>query len=321
MRAREERTLRRATGWGLVISLQLFGASRGWGADAHSETKAVARRLFDRARELMTEQRYDEACGKFEESQRLDPGGGTLLNLALCYELSGRTASAWVTFHQAALLAERHGRSDRKVFAEQRIAALGHRLSYLQLVVPNEAKVPGIRIRLNGFELGEPAWGESLPVDPGERIVEITAPGRRAVRINVVVRDNADIQAIRVPPLEAGIGAPVATRTLGSSDRGNAYLTSGIVVGGVGIASLVTGTFFGLRAILRKNRADELCATPERCEPTSFSVNADARRDGNLSTALIAGGAGLLGVGVVLVLTPPVDARGVALELSIPLKF
>ena len=56
--------------------------------------KAAAEGLFDQGRASMQEGDFAKACGLLERSQHIDPGVGTLLYLAECYEKSGRTASA-----------------------------------------------------------------------------------------------------------------------------------------------------------------------------------------------------------------------------------
>src|SRR5690348_15501816 len=75
--------------------------------------KATAEALFSEGRRLMASGDYAAACEKFAASQKHDPGLGTSLNLADCYEKSGRTASAWAEFRDAASAAHRVGSKDR----------------------------------------------------------------------------------------------------------------------------------------------------------------------------------------------------------------
>src|SRR5258706_2634131 len=71
-------------------------------AEATLADKAAAQTLFDDGRKLMAAGKFGEACPKLAESQTLDPGVGTPVNLADCYEPGGQTASAWTAFLEAA---------------------------------------------------------------------------------------------------------------------------------------------------------------------------------------------------------------------------
>src|SRR5262249_35450838 len=83
--------------------------------------------LFEQARQLVAAGRYAEACAMFAESQRLDPAGGTLLNLAVCHESEGKMLAAWAEFHEARVQARQDGRTDREDLAAAHIARLESR--------------------------------------------------------------------------------------------------------------------------------------------------------------------------------------------------
>src|SRR5437868_2773215 len=101
----------------LVVALLLSLLTAPAPAQAASPTaddKALATILFRDGRTLLAAGKVLEACLKFEESQRLDPAGGTILNLALCHEREGRLARAWSEFKEAEAVARGDGRSDRE---------------------------------------------------------------------------------------------------------------------------------------------------------------------------------------------------------------
>ena len=105
-------------------------------AQVSDVNKNAAEALFREARALMEEGKYAEACPKFRDSQRLDPGVGTLLNLARCYELNGQTASAWSRYGEAAAAARDAGQEGREQHAREQAARLEPTLSRIVLVVP-----------------------------------------------------------------------------------------------------------------------------------------------------------------------------------------
>src|SRR5258706_88865 len=71
-------------------------------AQATSAEKTAAETLFGEGKRLMDEGKFSDACPKFADSQKLDPGVGTLLNLARCYQKNGQAATAWSTYKEAA---------------------------------------------------------------------------------------------------------------------------------------------------------------------------------------------------------------------------
>src|SRR3954452_15675467 len=138
-------------------------------AAAQSDTdRQIAQQLFDDGRALLEARRYAEACPKFAESQRLDPGGGTLVNLALCHELEGKTATAWSEFRDALGQAIKDGRKDREELARAHIADLAPKLMRVIVQVPAPLAARDPDVNLDKSKLPDAAWNTPIPVDPGE---------------------------------------------------------------------------------------------------------------------------------------------------------
>jgi len=144
---------------------------------------------------------YQQACGKFEQSLRLNVGIGTQFNLADCWEHIGRTASARSLFLGAAASAHAAGQSEREQVAKARADALEPRL--LRLVIDVRATDPELIVRRNQVAVTREAWGTATPVDPGSYLIEASAPGKKAWSSRVTVPVTAsDAVSVIVPVLE-----------------------------------------------------------------------------------------------------------------------
>jgi hypothetical protein len=235
--------------------------------------------------------RYSEACGKLAESYRLDPAPGTLLNLAVCNEKIGKTASAWGEFRDALSEAKRMNRPDREKLATEHIAELEPELSYLAIKVPPAVRtIHGIEITRNGVPLQSAAWDTDLPVDPGDVEVVERAPlyKPKTLHVKVAVMQHATLSAV---PLElAPIERPplpfwTPKRTWGAV----------IAIAGVAAAGVAAGT--GALAMSQKNKSDGNCPVyygDRRCNQAGVDEMNRATVDAWLSNV----GFGLAAVGV-----------------------
>lgn len=178
---------------------------------AQTETRAaVAEALYRQARELMAAGKYDAACPKFAESQRLDPATGTLLNLAACHEKQGRLATAWLEYSDAQMAARRDAREDRVEYARTRAQELEPKLSRLTLSLASGADDAALNIELDGASVGRAVLGAPTPVDPGLHSVRVSAPGKKPWSTSVQIGASADQQSLVIPALEAAPPEAVA---------------------------------------------------------------------------------------------------------------
>jgi hypothetical protein len=271
--------------------------------------RALATELFNRGRALMAEGRVAEACPAFAESQRLDPGGGTLLNLALCHEREGKLATAWVELDEALAVAEREGQGDRVALARARITAIAPLIPRLTLTVPASVDVPELVVTRDGTRVARVAWGTPMPLDPGAHRVEASAPGFAPWSVTVDIAAG-ERRALAVGPLVAAAPAPASPPASAraplavpapAAPRRLPVTTLGLGLGALGVAGLVTGSIAGAVALDRDARSDALCRP--RCNELGYALNQEAKRAADVSTASFVVGAAALAAGLILVFT------------------
>jgi hypothetical protein len=193
------------------VAFALFALSSPAHADPTASEQVLAQNLFEDARRLMNDGKYGEACPKFAESQRLDPGGGTLLNLAVCHEKEGRLASASAELQAALTLANRDGRKDRQQLARERLAIVTPKLPTITVTVAAGADVEGLDIKVDDGTITRAAWGTPIAVDPGAHRIEASAPARKRWTAFVTIERPAQKERIEVPPLAPETGVQLST--------------------------------------------------------------------------------------------------------------
>lgn len=300
---------------GATLALASAAPTSALGQGAEPSSTAAAQSLFEAGRALMDQQRYDEACPKFEESQRIDPSAGTLLNLGRCLELRGKTASAWAAYKQTIALGNSTNKPRQVAAAEQYLAELTPRLSKLEVAVT--AEVPGLKIKTGSLELSEGSRGVAVPIDPGTYALVAEAPGYETWRGEVTVREGASERVV-VPELKRTAEPPPPPPKPAQPRELGPLFISGVTVGGAGVITLAIGVTFGAITLddSRSLEDDPALCPDKRCSAAGLAALDAAHANADIATGtLIAGGIALAGGGALIAieLLRAEPAPGVAL--------
>jgi len=319
----------------------------GWAQSAGN--KAAAEAIFEQGKLLMQSGDYTQACLKFEASQKLDEGIGTLLYLADCYEKTGRTASAWAMFKEAASMAGAQGQDSRQKLATQRAKSLEPGLVKITIdVAKGDESLLGFEVRNDGVTVPSVQFGSPFPIDPGEHRIEASAPGKRIH--TDVVNVTKGVGRVAVPLLtdlappasgtpSTSIQSSSSMKSMGSTPSvpsldsstpksldtphpsGKNQRILSYVLGGVGIVGVGVGSYFGLAAIHSNSQSKSYCnaSNANDCYPTSVSLHNDALNEAKISTITFIAGGALLAAGAVFYLTAP-DDKSSSLHASVGLS-
>ena len=281
-------------------------------ADASPGDTAAAEVVFADAKKLVVEGRFNDACPKFEESQRLDPTPGTLLNLGDCYKQASppRTASAWGAYQQAEIMARKRGDVARQEAAAQRAQAIEPVLSRVAILPVPAARIPGLEVKWDGRAVGAGMWGTAVPVDSGEHTIEAGAPGKKSWTGKVLVRPNGGTMPVEIPGLDA---APLGAATpveVAPQPFWNTQRSVGLGIGAAGLVGVVVGSIFGAKAGGKNSDSLSHCRAADvtRCDLEGVALREEAYSAATVSTILFIVGGAMTAGGTVTFLTAPSGA-------------
>ncbi|HWO25240.1 MAG TPA: hypothetical protein VNO30_41155 [Kofleriaceae bacterium] len=283
------RSIERVLPGALVLALALAAARPA----AAEDRVAKADALFAEGVKLR-DSNLELACAKFGQSLQLNPQAiGVLLNVAMCDEKQGRTASAVRRYKETRERAIEMSFPEYQKAADQKLAALEPEVPRLTIRF-EQPPAPQTKVVIDDQVVPLAAL-EAVPLDPGERVIVISAPGRIAFqrRITLASRERRDLV---VPALQR----PTSRRTIGK-----------LTVAGGGVA-LATGVVLGLVARGRYKDAEAGCAPgdPPLCVKQDYDAIQSARQLGNIGT--LVGGAGIAAAlvgGYLWLLTPKPSAE------------
>ena len=177
------------------------------------------------------------ACAKFDQSLQLNPQAiGVLLNVAMCDEKQGRVASAVRRYRETRARAIEQSFPEYQKVADKKLAELTPEVPHLTIRF-EKSPGPQTKVVIDDQVISPSALSE-LPLDPGERVVVVSAPGRMPFqrKLSIARRERRELA---VPPLER----PSARRKIGKIT---------LAAGG---GAAVTGVVLGLVARSRYNEA------------------------------------------------------------------
>lgn len=309
---------------GVRVGCWVIGGLLGGAALAQSGRDPVAAEaLFQQGKVSWAQGRWQEACARFEASMALDPSVSVLLKIARCKEHEGKLAQAWLLYQQTISLnqdvhRDRPARREElDTLALQEIKALEPRLPRLSVAV--SPTPTGLEIRRDGVVLPLASLGESIPVDPGEHLLDVVAPGfaRSQLRITMAEGEQRSetLTLEPLPPVLPSASAspePTAsasfTREQTPPRRPHSRTSivdpgvriSGLGLGAAGLVALGAAGYFGLETIRLVKASASECTRENECTGRGLLLREEARAAQTKGLIFLGVGAVFAGAGGVL---------------------
>jgi len=274
--------------------------------------KKRADKLFEEGRQFLQRKEYALACTAFEQSQQADPGIGTQLNIALCYEEWGKLALSYKAYVEAERLAKAK-KDNRSKHARKKIDEIEPKLVRLRISIPASADPYAIYL-FNGKETDRETLVEEQLLDAGTHTIEVRVAGAPPKTTNIDLRagERKTVEVEMPTPQPkvdpgTGTGTPTKSTMVIAGPRKKGKLYGGLALTGVGIVAVGVSSYVALIARSDYNDAIAMCPGNVCTSRGPYNDTQDARSTANTMTFVAAGGVALVGVGVYLLLTSKGD--------------
>ena len=259
----------------------------------------LAEALFREGRAAVDAGDLPKACSKFEQSYRLDPAPGTLLNLGDCEERRGRLATAWERFNR--MYDTLAPTDDRRALARSRADAVASRLPRVKVTLTKDTPSDA-RVLRDGTPLDAAAIGTLVPIDPGAHVLVVHVDGRRDEKLELEIAESERREVTLhagplLPPPPPIVVTPPEHHALGGR-RVAALVVVGACVLALGGGGVVGGVALGTQTQSQKTCAGGVC-TDQR----GIDLHEQAKTQALVADVLFIAGAAFVATGAVLWLT------------------
>ena len=300
------------------------------------EQRAAARELATSGLDAFKAGKYDQALDNFTKAESLFHALPHLLFIArsqakLGHYVQAREAYLKITREVLPANAPQAAR-DAQSNASLEVGNVEPKIGHVTINVAGKEQLQNLTVTLDGTVVPAVLIGASMPIDPGEHLIEGVATGKRGKsniavssgqRQEVALRLETDASA--VPPIVAVVPVaaaaqpgptpppqtpPAAQPAPAPADTSANHGTNGLRIGsyvafGVGAVGIAGGIAFTLKSSSKRSDADKLCTLPNggcdlALKPQIDSLDSDADSARTLGIVGFALGAVGIGTGVTL---------------------
>ncbi|HTM44141.1 MAG TPA: hypothetical protein VL137_04255 [Polyangiaceae bacterium] len=245
-----------------------FAISMAGAANAAKHDPVGAEQLFSEGRAALEAGDYATACKKFEESNRLEPAAGTLMNRATCEQRSGKIATAWQLWREA--LDQLDPSDDRVRYARAQLQALEPRIPRLT-IKPAAPLSPSVAVFRDGVRLADGSLNVPLRVDPGTHLVLVRMEGHSDQRYSI------DLQERQRSEILVRVGQALPGPQREPALAGKSSPTLGYVLASIGLAGI--GGAVVTQVMMEKEKETIAVNCPnKRCNEQGFAAVQNGRK-------------------------------------------